>query len=559
MLAKRADWQAMTEEHLECANPLPPRMQEEDQLAKEDLRGIRRYLFKAAKRRAVPSESLPLELWNLVVAPLRGISEKGRGVGYDPAVKHHQGKQHAYCACGWLQRGLEHIRRSGYTPLRWHRSSGAALKKNATPGPAGKRVVHVLDPLGKSFYSQLVAKRAPAAPSPLDHGFLKHRRKEGALLIQMCAAWRLKEAGYNFVVNNHDLANAFGSSAWPSLEDACAQLLCEEDRHFGIQRIQWTSIGLPLGAGREVLIRPSCGAAMGDPFAVHSFSRAFAPPVRQWQAEARTYNQNSDCLYTRCPVPASPGARLQMTDLSLTKYADDLVKLLAVNQGHTSLADLATLSQNSNNSLDTKLAEAGYRQNLGKQKSIVSFRGRGAIAAKRSLRDGTTSVVGEPVEYAKSLGSMIGTSGAFGKELEVRVAATKAAVYQLGAFWYQKGIPGRWRRTVFTSAVLNTALSGIECFLPTDKQYDILSSLVAQLARKAMHGQASWEGKTHHESLTWRQVLSKWRVAPLHVEALVRRLRWYQSLAAHPGDSTQLLAALFGQARCESQPTVFKG
>ena len=113
-------------------------------------------------------------------------------------------------------------------------------------------MAHVLDPLCKSVYSQLVAKRGPEAPSPLDHVVLKHRRKEGALLVQMCAAWRLKAAGYNFLVDNLDLSNAFGSTAWPSLADACDHILCEEDRHFGIQRFQCTSIGLMLGAGRDM-------------------------------------------------------------------------------------------------------------------------------------------------------------------------------------------------------------------------------------------------------------------------------------------------------------------
>ena len=149
MLADPAEWQDMMKEHLECANPLPARMPEEDKLAGDDLRGIRRYFYKAGKRKAVPPEALPLELWTLLVAPLRGISSAGKGVGFDPAAMHRTGESNAYFACNWLQKGLEHIRRTGYTPLRWHKSTGAALKKNSTPGPAGKRVVHILDPLGK--------------------------------------------------------------------------------------------------------------------------------------------------------------------------------------------------------------------------------------------------------------------------------------------------------------------------------------------------------------------------------------------------------------------------
>ena len=101
------------------------------------------------------------------------------------------------------------------------------------------------------------------------------------MLVQMCGAWRLKNCGFNFLMNNHDLANAFGSTDWEALEEANRLILTDDDLHFGVQRFRWSAIGLPLGAGEELLVRNKCGAPMGDPYVVRSFPRAFATPTRR--------------------------------------------------------------------------------------------------------------------------------------------------------------------------------------------------------------------------------------------------------------------------------------
>ena len=76
-----------------------------------------------------------------------------------------------------------------------NRSEGCPLKKSAI---RGKRVVHMLDCLGKAFHrsyltfpSELwilaVAEQNQEPPTHMDHGL---RRKEGALLIQMTGSWK---------------------------------------------------------------------------------------------------------------------------------------------------------------------------------------------------------------------------------------------------------------------------------------------------------------------------------------------------------------------------------
>ena len=44
-----------------------------------------------------------------------------------------------------------------------------------------------------------MAKKEVIPVSDFDHGFHKHRRKAGALLVQMNASWRLQRMGYHHV------------------------------------------------------------------------------------------------------------------------------------------------------------------------------------------------------------------------------------------------------------------------------------------------------------------------------------------------------------------------
>ena len=73
------------------------------------------------------------KVWWLVLWPMRGIPSARCGAGYEPYAQHPVAAKQAYAACNWLQRGLALVRQWGFTPLRWHRSCGAALKKNSTP------------------------------------------------------------------------------------------------------------------------------------------------------------------------------------------------------------------------------------------------------------------------------------------------------------------------------------------------------------------------------------------------------------------------------------------
>ena len=65
--------------------------------------------------------------------------------------------------------------------------------------------------------------------------------------------------------------------------------------------------------------------------------------------------------------------------------------------------------------------------------------------------------------------------------------------------------------------------------------------------RAMLKGRASGDtnhGGGHNAWTSWH-VHRFWRVVPLQLELVVRRLKYYQCIARFPGDHTQVLAALF--------------
>ena len=156
-----------------------------------------------------------------------------------------------------LHQGLSKIRRTDLTPLRWHKSKGATIRQGLKT-----RVVHVLPVLGKAFYASLLEKkvkkeglRGVKPPTPMDHGFFKGRRKEGALMIQLNASWRLKRLGWSHILSNKDMTNAFASSNWQALRAANETLLEEEDQVLGAQRFEETTVELETADGKGLALK----------------------------------------------------------------------------------------------------------------------------------------------------------------------------------------------------------------------------------------------------------------------------------------------------------------
>ena len=91
------------------------------------------------------------------------------------------------------------------------------------------------------------------------------------------------------------------------------------------------------------------------------------------------------------------------------------------------------------------------------------------------------------------------------------------------------------KRCFFIGRVVNTALSEIEAFCPSEAQYQSLTSLVTCLARRVMAGAAARRGEHGRvRTTTNKESLRFWKLAPCDVEAQVRRLKWAQTLVQDP-------------------------
>ena len=107
-----------------------------------------------------------------------------------------------------------------------------------------------------------------------------------------------------------------------------------------------------------------------------------------------------------------------------------------------------------------------------------------------------------------------------------RRQATMKAFYSVGQLWYESRVSWRLKRCFFISRVVNTALSGIEASCPSKAQYQALTSLVTCLARRVMAGAAARRGEQGSiRTMTNKEVLRFWKLAPCDVEARVRRLK----------------------------------
>ena len=126
----------------------------------------------------------------------------------------------------------------------------------------------------------------------------------------------------------------------------------------------------------------------------------------------------------------------------------------------------------------------------------------------------------------------------------------------VGQLWYESRVSWTLKRCFSIGRVVNTALSGIEAFCPSTAQYQSLTSLVTCLARRVMAGAARRREHGRVRTMSNKEVLRFWKMAPCDVEARVRRLKWAQTLVQDPAHHTQLITAMFGKLPSEPDSTL---
>lgn len=192
------------------------------------------------------------------------------------------------------------------------------------------------------------------------------------MLIQQNTLWRTKRAKRSVVLNNTDMTNAFACSDWEEHDQTVARdLFNEGDVDFAKQRYRWASVSLPCFEG-QCNMRIGCGAFMGDPFAVAAFGHNFRKHIYDWNiGHYELFGKGALELSCRHPVDND-----RMLDMSLTKYADDLVNAVIGDKENNNHV-LVERVKGSLDWLDCCL-EPGYAQNRCKLKCLVQLNGKGA-------------------------------------------------------------------------------------------------------------------------------------------------------------------------------------
>ena len=112
---------------------------------------------------------------------------------------------------------IAQIRWMGATPSDFNRSWGLPIPKgNKKEGARGARLIHRMCAFAKAFYRNLLFKsrRKNYVPHhPGAHGAIPAKRKESAILIQLCTSWRLIKIRVKHATMFFDQTNASRPSA----------------------------------------------------------------------------------------------------------------------------------------------------------------------------------------------------------------------------------------------------------------------------------------------------------------------------------------------------------
>lgn len=509
---------------------------------RQDCYALGSHLRRRAKRKGAPPWSAPAEVWLLCARPFDQTGPHKQTAGVGATFVSTGGGEGAR---GILERLMAHVRRVGRAPAYAHRSQGFALPKhNQKPGALAWRLLQNGCPFWKHMYGmwldRSLRRRRLFWPSYM-HGFLRGRRREDAMLSQFVMSERASKVGVPFVTVFHDMANAFPSMAQSALLKALPQVVAEPECTFFAQRIINSVCGAPLGDNETLEFIPGSGAPPGTAEAPILFAKAFQPVITEWNLELA---HDTRPFRVRCAFSA------RVVDGSLNLFADDICRKLPIITG--TAAEATTLLAKNQAELDNRIRAVQLQQNHSKVIVVPALRsGR----QNRILAE-AGHVNGQVVPTARYLGARLAWNNNLRVELQFRVEAAAKNWYAYRRVLVSQA-PRRLRRLMFLVMVQSSLLSGLEAFPLRDRHCKILDTQLCRRLRSMLRGQATdWEGHNHPVTMSLRRLFSEWRVCPTRVELSARRIRWLQSMIRDREAHEHVIALIWGQAHCESKPTL---
>ena len=209
-------------------------------------------------------------------------------------------------------------------------------------------------------------------------------------------------------------------------------------------------------------------------------------------------------------------------DLSLSQYADDTTKQIVAEPGED-VQPLAKRVRCSNDVFHRALAADGFSQNRGKEELLMHLVGLAPWQIDGWCERGMCRCQARSSQWR-------GISAVTWEERHLSLTS------------FPGGVKPQWR--LFTQSV--------SCGMRAKAQYQALTSLVTCLAGAAARGEEHGRVRT----LTNKEVLRFWKLAPCDVEARVRRLKWAQTMVQDPSHHAQVLTAMFGKLPAQPSSTL---
>ena len=124
---------------------------------------------------------------------------------------------------------------------------------------------------------------------------------------------------------------------------------------------------------------------MGDQWADKSFVPCYEEPTAAWNIAHRfLFGNDAGLLIVASPVQDPDAVLPDKVDLSVSKYADDVVKIIPAEE-NCHLASLLKRTQASMQSFNEETSKVGYAQNMDKMIGIVALTGPGSRTEIQAL------------------------------------------------------------------------------------------------------------------------------------------------------------------------------
>ena len=242
-----------------------------------------------------------------------------------------------------------------------------------------------------------------------------------------------------------DMTNAFACGDWREHDETLRQHARGQDLRLAVQRYRHSVVKLQCEDG-VLHMKTGEGGTMGDPFVVQLFKGTFRKCVDAWQRRLDKSDDTEGSLVAKW--------KWMRADLSLYKYADDLLKLILAKRGERMGGFLRRVRM-SDEMLDLSIEPVGFEQNKGKQEFVVQVPGEGSEACSKWIRQHFQGITGGVMlDSMRYLGPKVSIPHRAAEELDRRVEAATEAFYSLGGFWCLS-LPYRWTRTILLAFVSN--------------------------------------------------------------------------------------------------------